>query len=105
MAIRFIFTDPETVQQKISQMAQRIRQLEDALALLQSSVSSEKHPLLRDDLLSIKLRSEPEQLEAEDTITETLDAFGTLAIGDSGESKYFGRSGGSEVRGMPPNDT
>lgn len=99
---RFVFTDPEMVQQKISQMAQRIRQLEDALTLLQSSISSEKHPLLREDLLSIKFRSETERagdaLSPDDIIAETIDAFGTLAVGDSGESKYFGRSGGSEVR-------
>ncbi|KZP33617.1 hypothetical protein FIBSPDRAFT_1036153 [Athelia psychrophila] len=82
-------------------MGQRIRQLEDALALLQSSISSEKHALLRDDLLSINFLPETHQAEeiqsSEDALAETMDAFGTLAIGDSGESKYFGRSGGSET--------
>ncbi|KZP33618.1 hypothetical protein FIBSPDRAFT_916075 [Athelia psychrophila] len=98
---RFVFTDPELLQQKISEMGQRIRQLEDALALLQSSISSEKHALLRDDLLSIKFLPEIHQAEeiqsSEDALADTMDAFGTLAIGDSGESKYFGRSGGSEI--------
>jgi hypothetical protein len=30
-------------------------------------------------------------------VAETIDALGTLTIGDDGESKYFGMSGGSEV--------
>ncbi|KAF7979211.1 hypothetical protein HWV62_43154 [Athelia sp. TMB] len=83
-------------------MSQRIQQLEDALASLQSGVSSEPHFLLRDDLLSIKIF--PEQLSSDksfpsdDTFIETLEAFGTLTINDSGQSKYFGPSAtGTEV--------
>ena len=75
-------------------MGQRIRQLEDALAILQSTVSAEPHPLLRDGLLPAK--SSP--VKQPDLLAETMDAFGTLTIGDSGESKYFGPSAGSEVR-------
>jgi hypothetical protein len=39
-------------------MGQRIRQLEDALAIFQSSVSTEPHPLLQDDLLGVKFGPE-----------------------------------------------
>ena len=39
-------------------MSDRIQQLEDALALLQSSFSTEGHPLLRSDLLRIKSSAE-----------------------------------------------
>ncbi|KAF7979231.1 hypothetical protein HWV62_43194 [Athelia sp. TMB] len=77
-------------------MSQRIQQLEDALASLQSSVSSEPHFLLRDDLLSIKTCSEQQSSDepspSDNTFIETLEAFGTLTIDDSGQSKYFGPS-------------
>lgn len=39
-------------------MSARIRALEDGLAIMQSAVSSEKHPLLSDDLLKIKFGAE-----------------------------------------------
>ncbi|KAF7976905.1 hypothetical protein HWV62_5292 [Athelia sp. TMB] len=85
--------DTEQLHRKISEMGQRIRQLEDALAILQSSVSTEPHPLLEDGRLSVNSST----AKAPDVLTETMDAFGTLTIGDSGESKYFGPSAGSEA--------
>lgn len=86
-------------------MSQRIRQLEDALALLQSRVSSEKHSLLRDDLLSIKYGPEMRSLaetepSLDDPLTGTVDAFGTLSIDDRGAARYFGVSAGLEVRSI-----
>ncbi|KZP26777.1 hypothetical protein FIBSPDRAFT_781546, partial [Athelia psychrophila] len=98
---RSILTDTDGLHQKIFEMSQRIRQLEDALRLLQSSLSSEKHPLLRNDLLSIKYGPE-QQLSVpsdsvEDPLAEPVEAFGTLTIGDGGESRYLGASAGSET--------
>ncbi|KZP23151.1 hypothetical protein FIBSPDRAFT_1043094 [Athelia psychrophila] len=99
---RFILTDTEQLHRKIAEMSERIRNLEEALAMLQSSVSAESHPLLRDELLSIKFSPQAQEAESdehpspEDVLAETIDAFGTLAIGNGGESRYFGRSGGSE---------
>ncbi|KZP26820.1 hypothetical protein FIBSPDRAFT_819101 [Athelia psychrophila] len=99
---RFILTDTEQLHRKITEMSERIRNLEEALATFQSGVSAEPHPLLRDELLSIKFAPEPQEAESdgppapEDVLAETIDTLGTLAIGDSGESRYFGRSGGSE---------
>lgn len=84
-------------------MGQRIRQLEDALTIFQSGVSSETHPLLREELLAIKFGPEVQagqSTETEpprDSVTDTIDALGTLSIGDGGALKYFGRSAGSEV--------
>lgn len=84
-------------------MGQRIRQLEDAVSIFQSGVSSETHPLMRDELLGIKFGPEIAHIaQGEDTTPKELsldaiDALGTLTIGNSGESKYFGRSAGSEV--------
>lgn len=88
-------------------MSDRIRQLEDALSILQSTVTSEPHPLLDRDLLKIKSSIElhaaiqesealPQQLE-EEVEESYIDAFGTLAIRDDGAATFYGRSAGSEV--------
>jgi len=84
-------------------MGQRIRQLEDALAIFQSGVSNEPHPLLREDLLAIKFGIEKGQVPEKDSDVsqnpiESIDAIGTMTIGDHGnEGKYFGPSAGSEA--------
>ncbi|KII86662.1 hypothetical protein PLICRDRAFT_43302 [Plicaturopsis crispa FD-325 SS-3] len=51
---RFILANTEELHAKIIQMSCRIKELEEALATLQSSLTSEMHPLLAQDLLSIK---------------------------------------------------
>ena len=83
-------------------MSERIRQLEDALAIFQAGVSTERHPLLRDDLLSIKFGPEARRTvddeHTRNAMAQSIDALGTLTIGDHGETKYVGRTGGSEVR-------
>ena len=83
-------------------MSERIRQLEDALAIFQAGVSSERHPLLRDELLTIKfgpeVRRTVDDEHSRNVLSQTIDALGTLTIGAHGETKYIGRSGGSEVR-------
>jgi hypothetical protein len=92
-------------------MSHRIRQLEDALAILNSSVSSGPHPLLVDNLLKIKFGPEVERSsvspppdrpvsglrDPEKATKETLDALGTLTLSSDGEMKFFGRSAGSQV--------
>lgn len=94
--------DTGDLNQKVSQMSQRIRDLEDALVLLQSQISTEPHPLLRDELLHVKdlpeKRPSAEPDASEDPLAgEPVDAFGTLTIDNSGESLYFGATAGSEV--------
>ena len=90
-------------------MSDRIRQLEDALSILQSSVTREPHPLLRAELLSIKSgldlhsatnsKTGAPQTEQElDDASQEIDAFGTLAVRDDGAATFYGRSAGSEVR-------
>ena len=84
-------------------MSNRIRQLEDALAILQSSVSDQRHPLLSDELLKVKFGSE--SIGARETPTsgedhvpqKSIDALGSLTLGSSGKLLYLGRSAGSEV--------
>ncbi|KAH9926912.1 fungal-specific transcription factor domain-containing protein [Fomitopsis serialis] len=103
---RFILADTEQLHRKIAEMSERIRQLEDTVAIFQAGVSNERHPLLRDDLLSIKfgpeVRRTVDDEHRRETLSSAIDALGTLTIGSHGETKYFGRSGGSETN--MPND-
>lgn len=98
---RFILADTEQLHRKISEMSERIRQLEDVVALFQAGISNERHPLLRDELLTIKfgpeVRRTVDEENTREKLSQSIDALGTLTIGDHGETKYFGRSGGSEV--------
>lgn len=98
---RPMVTDTTLLQAKIAEMGHRIRQLEDALAILQSGVSSEPHPLLRDELLGVKFPPEKgcmaDKKEPRDDTADTIDALGILTIGDQG-AKYYGPSAGAEVR-------
>ncbi|KAJ8695716.1 hypothetical protein PTI98_008289 [Pleurotus ostreatus] len=55
---RFILADTQQLHRKISEMSNRIRALEDALAIMHGTTSSERHPLLSDDLLKIKFGAE-----------------------------------------------
>ncbi|KAF7352874.1 Zn(2)-C6 fungal-type domain-containing protein [Mycena venus] len=103
---RFVLASTDHLHTKIGEMGQRIRQLEDALAIFQASTgSNDTHPLLRDELLSIKFGPEkgaaPEkQFKAKEPSVDSIDALGTLTIGDDGDGKfgkYFGPSAGSET--------
>ncbi len=105
---RFILADTEQLHSKIAEMSHRIRQLEDALAIFQSTSSDDRHPLLSDELLKIKFgseslpRSRKAQEEEEQRTLQTIDAIGTLTLNESGTGAYFGRSAGSMVRSLFP---
>jgi hypothetical protein len=80
----------------MAEMAQRIRQLEDARAILQAEISNEPHRLLREGLLSVKYGQEIQRDATENGEEEEVqDSLGTLTINVHGEAKYFGA--GSEV--------
>ena len=103
----FVLADTSQLHNKISEMGQRIRQLEDALAIFQAGVSNETHPLLREELLAIKFgpdnaNTPPKEKRPLEHSLDSMDALGTLTIGDRGEGKYFGRSAGSEVSSSSP---
>ncbi|KAF5348854.1 hypothetical protein D9756_009706 [Leucocoprinus leucothites] len=127
---RFVLADTEKLHQKIAQMSDRIRQLEDALTILQSTLSSEPHPLLSRELMKIKssldlhaaingevmksggvngikLEGGGRTGEDEDEGESVIDAFGTLAIRDDGAATFYGRSAGSEslLIGERPDDS
>lgn len=87
---RFALPDRDQLHRKIFEMGQRIRQLEDVFAILQSNVSMEPHTLLADQVLTTnpKLRLGYNKFEA--GLTEVLNGFGTLTIRKSGEARYLG---------------
>ncbi|KAG7097069.1 hypothetical protein E1B28_004456 [Marasmius oreades] len=97
---RYVLADTSQLHAKINEMGQRIRQLEDALAISQSSLSNEPHPLLREEMLSIKFgpeRHATASINHSQKVSESLNVPGTLTFGEHGEAKYFGRSAGAEA--------
>ena len=93
------------VRHKLKEMSDRIRQLEDALEILQKTNSEAPHPLLQNMLLKIKEMDDKTELP--DVKRETLNqdndlddiglTLGTLTISESGISSFLGRGGGAEV--------
>lgn len=102
---RFVLAATEHLHKRIAKMKERIRQLEDALAILHAKGSNEPHPLLRDDLLSANTEHDDEDMtDTEPTPVkpppDVIDAFGTLSVSEHGVSRFFGPTGGAEVRGQ-----
>ncbi|KIJ25665.1 hypothetical protein M422DRAFT_38534 [Sphaerobolus stellatus SS14] len=104
---RFVLANTEELHAKILEMSERIRQLENAISA--SSVAAEPHPLLREDLLLIKVPIEfkndlnsppkeatPEPIQKDPEPSTLLDAFGTLKIGADGHSRFFGQTARTE---------
>jgi hypothetical protein len=79
-------------------MGDRIRQLEDALALLQASISKESHPLLSENAIIVDADNADKPHESEDEVTgEVSRALGTLSVSDQGLSRFFGSTGGTDL--------
>ena len=77
-----------------------MRALEDALAIAQAAESSQPHPLLVVELeeseIDISMTVDDDEAFSAESVTES---FGTLHIdGKERTVRYFGTSGGSEVR-------
>jgi hypothetical protein len=89
-------------------MASRIRQLEDALRSSHLQQSSEQHPLLSEEFLKIKAPLQRDTTHSkvtnnkgnnddEEKSADIVDASGTISIGTSGETKYYGQIANSWV--------
>ncbi|KAF7342798.1 putative transcriptional regulatory protein C1F7.11c [Mycena sanguinolenta] len=88
---RFVLADTEVLHNKIDELSNRVRQLEDGLAQSHSLHSLQPHPLLTPELLNIKRPS-----ERPDTATnEGVDAMGSLSISEGGRSTFFGQAANS----------
>jgi hypothetical protein len=80
------------MEDKIRELTQRVRQLEDALSILQATVSKEPHPLL-----SSKHQVQPLQSkETADEAEEIQNNLGSLTIQDKRET-FFGPTAGDET--------
>ena len=104
LVYRFILSDTQELHEHILTMSQRIRQLEDALEVATNrDMASGIHPLLSDDLLTIKFGPEPRangelSTDSHEDGPETdrsLSTPSSLFECHDGSSKYFGFSGGS----------
>ncbi|KAJ3753480.1 hypothetical protein EV360DRAFT_97010 [Lentinula raphanica] len=111
---RFVFANTEDLHDKISQLATRVRQLEDALAHSHRNSSSQPHPLLSDELLQIKMPLEQKRTDGAHTkekqpdTNDTFDGMGSLSISEHGRSTFFGQAAnswneqGSDEEEKPP---
>ncbi|KAH9946509.1 hypothetical protein B0H21DRAFT_693617 [Amylocystis lapponica] len=97
----FVLASTQELHEKIAQLSHRIRDLEDGLRQSHSSQTMDQHPLLSDDLLSIKAPIQrdglPQPSSANASATDELgvdvvDSFGSLAISDTGRTNYFGQA-------------
>jgi hypothetical protein len=77
-------------------MADRIHQLEEALALSHAKTSTEVHALLTPVENGIGDQSIDPQ-GSSSSQNDVIDAFGTLSIGSDGRSKYHNQSAGADV--------
>uniref|UniRef100_A0A0W0FX10 Zn(2)-C6 fungal-type domain-containing protein n=1 Tax=Moniliophthora roreri TaxID=221103 RepID=A0A0W0FX10_MONRR len=95
---RFVLASTQELHEKIHELANRVRELEDALRVDHAQITNEQHPLLSEDLLKIKapLQREVPALrngavkQEEESNPDVVDAFGSLSISMSGKTKYFG---------------
>ncbi|EMD39039.1 hypothetical protein CERSUDRAFT_133798 [Gelatoporia subvermispora B] len=97
---RFVLANTEELHDKITQLASRVRQLEDALQAAHGQLSNEPHHLLSEELLQIKRpleREAPEDVskEPDPETAEAIDAVGSLSITESGHTKFFGTTANS----------
>ncbi|KAK0202818.1 fungal-specific transcription factor domain-containing protein [Desarmillaria ectypa] len=102
---RFVLASTQELHEKISDLANRVRELEDALRSSHSRLSSDPHPLLSDELLRIKapLQREPPSTrnadnssqKEEENNPDVVDAFGSLSLSLSGGAKYYGQTANS----------
>jgi hypothetical protein len=95
----FVIAATEHLHRRIARMGERIRQLEDALALLQASTSKEPHPLLCENAIIVDNENLDDKLhESEDEgAVEVSRALGTLSVTDHGLARFFGSTGGSDL--------
>ncbi|CAA7261067.1 unnamed protein product [Cyclocybe aegerita] len=98
---RFVLAATEHLHRRIAHLSGRIRQLEDALAVIHAKHSTEPHPLLHEDLIAAEEHDVTEERGEGGSGSapqhkEVMDAFGTLSISEHGISRFFGPTGGSE---------
>ncbi|KIJ42345.1 hypothetical protein M422DRAFT_208868 [Sphaerobolus stellatus SS14] len=84
------------LREKTAIMADRIRQLEEALAVAHAKTSTDVHGLLVQTEDGQNDHSVEQQSQSNSTNNDVIDAFGTLSIGSDGRSKYHNQSAGAD---------
>ncbi|EMD39104.1 hypothetical protein CERSUDRAFT_112798 [Gelatoporia subvermispora B] len=105
---RFVLAATEHLHKRIAKMSERIRQLEDALAVMQAKCSNDPHPLLSGEEATVPGGPDEDIPPPEQTSpakADVLDAFGTLTVSDHGVSRFFGPTGGPEYLLLGDGDT
>ncbi|KAI0342425.1 hypothetical protein BDW22DRAFT_1330929 [Trametopsis cervina] len=100
---RFVTHATDHLQRLIGKMTDRMRALEDALAIAQAAESSQTHPLLSVEATQdIDVDINQEEEDEPETVDSVVESFGTLHIEDKGRTqRFFGPSGGSEKASLP----
>lgn len=98
----FVGVAEDYLRRKAAKLEERMRSLEDALAIVQINTSTEQHPLLTKKWT---IEDANDENDGDNTSTTAeygvIDALGSLHLdGDlqSGVTRFFGPSGGAEVR-------
>ncbi|KAJ4464687.1 fungal-specific transcription factor domain-containing protein [Lentinula lateritia] len=101
---RFVLASTQELHEKIHELSNRVRELEDGLRSDHIQLTNEPHPLLSEELLKIKapLQREPPAarslngaIKDEESNPDVVDAFGSLSISLSGKAKFFGQTANS----------
>ncbi|TFY70461.1 hypothetical protein EVG20_g2545 [Dentipellis fragilis] len=99
---RYVLANTEELHVKITGLTTRILELEEALQALQNTLAPDvQHPLLKPELLLSKSLSPPctSGSSAEDGCDnedDIVDTFGTMSIGPTGDTRFFGATARSE---------
>ncbi|KAJ7212964.1 hypothetical protein GGX14DRAFT_445819 [Mycena pura] len=84
---RSVMSDVPELTSIISEMGERIRQLEQAVASTHDGARSSHHPLL----------SQPHRQPAPSTPAQNADALGSFSVNVAGDAVYFGPTAGTEA--------
>lgn len=99
----FVLAATDHLRHKLTRMEARMHSLEDALAIIHGSESDRVHPLLSANEPNEDAEEDASQLSpvSEETAQSHVplrEALGTLWLDKEGGARFFGPSGGSEVR-------
>lgn len=85
---RFILSNTKELHEENDSLRDRVKELEQALADLQSQVTCEPHPLLKDTykLVSEKLSPVTDDVKVEED--DGVDTFGSLTISPDGKTTW-----------------
>lgn len=99
----FVLAATDHLHRKLAKFEARMHSLEDALAIAQATHDTEPHPLLahveEDDEYTDSQALKAVMVEEEKKETPSIpDESGTLFVSGTGINRFFGPSGGPEVR-------